>query len=168
MMEATLKPRRNWWGVPRREPNGRKKRIWTPDRGTDQIQAKRKAVTGNARSPIDLDDPIDVLHRGKDPMLTDTQALAAQVWRSAKRDLLAGEGPRLAIQKDGVRGEEPEPNPEREQRARQTLQIIKTTLLRHHSGVHHVCVEVVEHKRPTLRIEYLQQGLSEIAKALRL
>lgn len=168
MMEAALADRKSWWSVPKREPNGRKRRIWTPDRGTEQIQAKREQVTGNHKKPIDLSDPIDVLHRGKDQKLDDTQALAAEVWRSAKRDLLSGEGPRLAMQKDGPRGEEAEGNPEREQRARQTLQIIKTTLMKAHSGIHHTCVAVVERKEAPLRVEYLQEGLSAVARALRL
>lgn len=77
-------------------------------------------------------------------------------------------GPRLAMQKDGPRGEEAEGNPEREQRARQTLQIIKTTLMKNHSGIHHTCVAVVERKEAPLRVEYLQEGLSAVARALRL
>ena len=159
---------KSWWSVPKREPSGRRKRQpWMPDRGTDQIQAKRKAVTGNAKTPIDLDDPIDVLHRGKDQQLTDTQALAAQVWRKAREDALGGEGPRLALRRDEL-GSEGEANPEREQRARQTLRVIKTALMQHHSGIHFTCCAVVERREQPLRLEYLRDGLDAIARALKL
>lgn len=158
---------KNWWSVPKREPNGRRKRHWTPDRGTQELQDKRKQITGSDRAPIDLDDPIDVLHRGKDAKLTDTQALAAKIWRKAREDVLGGEGPRLALRRDEL-GSEGVEDPTREIRAREDLNRIYDTMRRQHSGIHFTCCATVERKEPPLRIEYLQQGLDAVARALKL
>jgi len=83
-----------------REPSGRPKRSSAPDRGTPEVQAKRQALTGKPHAPLDIADPIDVLYRGDPQVLSEGQARAAAMWRSATRKLLAGEGPRLAMQRE--------------------------------------------------------------------
>lgn len=155
----------------KREPNGRVKRVWQPDRGTEELQARRAAVTGDARRPVDLTDPIDRLHRGSIKHITDEQALAATIWRASMAVVLAGEGPKLAMLTDGrvaplmaARLDEEE----RIARARDRLETIETALRAQPLAVQLQVKDTVLHRQTARRLGDLKTGLDAIAKALRL
>lgn len=166
-MELTM-AKRDWWKTPDREPSGRLQRHWQPDRGTEQIQEKRASVMGDHRQPVDLSDPIDRLHRGQIKHLTDTQALAAYIWRQRKREVLGGEGPRMAMLSDQVRKAPPPEDPYGEHRARIDLGKIDWALEQCGQGVTLQCKATVERMETPRRLQDLKRGLTAIAKALEL
>ncbi len=158
--------KKDWWKTPDREPNGRAQRQWQPDRGTEELQARRSSVMGDHRQPVDLHDPIDRLHRGQIKHLTDEQALAAYIWRQRKREVLGGEGPRLAVLSDQVRREPPAEDPYGEHRARVDLGKIDHALEQCGQGVKLQCEATVERNETPRRLQDLKRGLSAIVKAL--
>ena len=159
---------KDWWKSREREPSGRPKRHWMPDRGTEELQARRQAIMGDHRQPVDIHDPIDRLHRGQIKHLTDDQALAAHIWRQAKRDSTGGQGPRLAVLSDQVRGPIAEDNPTREQAARMTLHTIEWTLSQQPLGVSEQTKATVERNETPRRLGDLKKGLQALAEALKL
>lgn len=146
-----------------REPNGRRQRSHGPDRGTDEAQAKRAALTGDAKRPIDMTDPIDWLHRGMAKQLTDSQASAAHFWRGRSAAVMMGTGPRLAMLRDPVApGED---MPERKVRqAKDALEKIDLVLRGCGQRVWRECRAVVLDRQPHHNLADLVTGLAAIAK----
>lgn len=110
----------------KREANGRIQRMQEPDRGTPELQARREALAGDARRPIDIADPIDVMHRGQPQLLTDTGALVATIWRAAHARVMQGEGPRLAMLRERTG---PAPEDSDTDRAKEMLDQIRAAML---------------------------------------
>lgn len=152
---------RNRKAMVKREPNGREQRDHGPDRGTDELQARRKAITGDTRKPIDVEDPIDVLHRGTVRHLTDVQAVAASEWRRARAVLHAG-GPTLAQAREPA-GEAREISEERFQRAMKVVGDVDRALYDRGIAVFEETRRVVIDREKPRRLGDLKSGLNAVA-----
>lgn len=150
----------------KREANGRAQRDHGPDRGTDELQARREKVTGDARRPIDIEDPIDVLHRGQVKHLSDLQAEAASIWRRSSRVVASG-GPVLAQFREPS-GEGREITELEFRRAIHSLGKIDTALMGVGMAVLQEARSVVIHKQAPKRLDDLRAGLDAIVSALSL
>ncbi|MDF1769855.1 hypothetical protein [Maricaulis sp.] len=162
-IKAGRKTRRN--KLAKREPNGRIQREHGPDRGTDQGQARREAITGDRRRPVDLADPIDILHRGQIKHLTDEQAAAAHVWRAKRHVSMCGLGPALAERREDLPPGDPMPD-RKVVEATEVVERINQVLARAGGAVAQQCRMVVIDQAPATRLDDLRTGLNAIASEL--
>lgn len=155
---------RNRKAVAKREPNGREQRDHGPDRGTEELQARRKAVTGDTRKPIDVNDPIDVLHKGTVKHITDVQALAAGEWRRARAVLHSG-GPTLAQARE-PEGEPREMSEDRFQKAMKIVGAVDRALYAKGMAVFEETRSVVIDRERPRRLDDLKAGLNAVARVV--